>query len=215
VVGVVGNVRHNGITADVKEQWYLPDTQFHLSTGIAIPAMTLVIKTQVPPAQLVGPIREAILAFDPKLPVANVADMDQVFARAVSQPRSTMLLMILAAALALVLAVVGAYGVVGYSVSQRTHEIGLRMALGAEPRNVMAMIVGQSLMIVALGIVLGGVTAQVVLRFLASLLFGVATHDPVSYLCGALLLLLVASGASLLPARRAARIDPGIALRGC
>jgi ABC-type antimicrobial peptide transport system permease subunit len=176
--------------------------------------MTLVVKTTVPPARLINPLRQAVLAFDPKLPVANVKDMDQVLAQAISQPRITMLLMILAAMLALVLAVVGAYGVVGYGVSNRTREIGLRIALGAEPRKVMAMIVGQGLTSVALGIVLGGVTAVIVMRFLASLLFGVAVHDPVIYVGGALLLLLVAAGASFLPARRASRIDPAIALRG-
>jgi predicted permease len=213
VVGVVGDVRHNGITAEVHEQWYLPQTQFHASTGFAVTAMTLVIETAPPPIQLARPVRAAILAYDPKLPAASVQDLDELLSKAVAQPRITMLLMILCAVLALVLAVVGTYGVIGYTVSQRSHEIGLRMALGAQPGRVLGMVVRQGLAISLLGLAMGEVAAIFLTRFLAGLLFGVGDRDPTIFAGGAVVLLLVAIGASLLPARRAAGIDPAIALR--
>ncbi|HVR11478.1 MAG TPA: ABC transporter permease [Thermoanaerobaculia bacterium] len=214
VVGVAGNVRHNSITEDAKEQWYLPDAQFHLSTGIAVPAKTLVIKTSLPPNQLVRPVRAAILSYDPKLPVSDVRDFGAVLAKAVSQPRITMLLMIVCAAIALVLAIVGTYGVVGYSVSQRTQEIGLRMALGAAPGKVLAMVMREGVTVSALGVVIGGVMATLLMQFMAGLLFGVHGLEPVVFVAGAVVLLLVAVGASFLPAWRARRIDPVDALRG-
>jgi putative ABC transport system permease protein len=214
VVGVVGDVRHNGITAEVKEQWYLPQAQFHASTGFAVTTMTLVLRTALPPARLVQPVREAIRAFDPRLPIANVVTLDEVLARSLAQPRITLLLMIVCAFLALTLAVVGTYGVIGYSVSRRSHEIGLRMALGARPGRVLALVVRQGMALAGIGIGVGGLAAVLASRSLAGLLYGVETYDPLTFVAGIGLLLLVALGASWLPARRVTRIDPMVVLRG-
>jgi putative ABC transport system permease protein len=213
VVGVVGNVRHNGITADVKEQWYLPQAQFHLSTGFAVTAMSLVLKTSVPPAELVRPVREAIFAFDPELPAANLQTLDEVLARALAQPRITLLLMVICALLALTLAIVGTYGVIRYSVGQRSREMGLRLALGARPGGVVGLVVRQGMAVAAIGIAVGSLGALLASRSLAGLLYGVETHDPATFAAGIVILLLVALGASYLPARRVTKIDPMVVLR--
>jgi predicted lysophospholipase L1 biosynthesis ABC-type transport system permease subunit len=213
VVGVVGNVRHNGLTAEVKDQWYVPHAQFHRSTGFTTSAMSLVIKTSLPPAKLVKPIRDAILAYDPKLPVSDIRTLEELLTGSFSQPRFTMLLLILCSALALTLAVVGVFGVLGYSISLRRHEIGLRMALGAQSREVLAMVLRQGVALSGTGILLGAIASLVLTRFLSSLLYGVQAQDPLTFVLVVILLLIVALGASYIPARRAASIDPMAALR--
>jgi putative ABC transport system permease protein len=213
VVGVVGDVRHNGLTAQVKGAWYLPLAQFDLSTGSLMYGMTLVIRTAGNPADLAGRVREVIHGIDPRLPVADVRSLREVVAGALSRPRFTMFFLLLCSALALALAAVGVYGVVRFRVSARTREIGLRMALGAQAGQVVGRIVSQGMGLVAAGLGIGILAALGLTRFLSSLLYGVEAADPPTLLVAAVTLGLVALAATWLPSRRAARVDPLILLR--
>jgi putative ABC transport system permease protein len=213
VVGVVGDVRHNGLTAQVKGAFYLPRTQFDLSTGSLIPGMTLVIKTGGDPADLAGPVRAAIHAVDPGLPVSEVRTLRDVVSGAVGKQRFTMFFLLLCSALALTLAAVGVYGVARCRVGARTREIGLRLALGAQAGQVSRLVVGQGMGLLAAGLGAGLLAALVLTRFLGSLLYGVEAADPPTMLVTAVILGLVALAANWLPARRAARVDPLVVLR--
>ncbi|HEV3455277.1 MAG TPA: ABC transporter permease, partial [Thermoanaerobaculia bacterium] len=213
VVGVVGDVRHNGLTAQVKGAFYLPRTQFDLSTGSLIPGMTLVIKTGGDPADLAGPLRAAIHAVDPGLPVSEVRTLRDVVSGAAGKQRFTMFFLLLCSALALTLAAVGVYGVARCRVGARTREIGLRLALGAQAGQVSRLVVGQGMGLLAAGLGAGLLAALVLTRFLGSLLYGVEAADPPTMLVTAVILGLVALAANWLPARRAARVDPLVVLR--
>jgi putative ABC transport system permease protein len=213
VVGVVGDVRHNGLTAQVKGTWYLPRTQFDLSTGSLIPGMTLVIKTDGNPANLAGPVRAAIHAIDPRLPVSQVRTLLDVVSGAAGKQRFTMFFLLLCSALALALAAVGVYGMARFRVGARTREIGLRMALGAPAGQVLRLVVAQGMGLTAAGLGVGILGALVLTRFLSSLLYGVKADDPLTIAVTALTLGVVALAANWLPARRAALVDPLIVLR--
>jgi putative ABC transport system permease protein len=158
-------------------------------------------------------VREAIHSIDPDLPLANVETLTTLAADSMSQPRFSMLLLGSFGLLALLLASVGMYGVISYSVTQRTQEIGIRMALGAEGRNVFGMVMGQGARLVGLGIALGLVAALGVTHLLASFLYGVQATDPFTFAVVSLLLVGTALLACYLPARRATRVDPMVALR--
>jgi predicted permease len=213
VVGVVGDVRHNGITGVVKPKFYRPHAQFHRVTGFAPAGMTLVVKAEGEPRALVAPIRAALRRIDPNVPIANVRTMEEVVKTSKAAPRLAGGLLALFAGLALALAAVGVYGVLSYAVSERTSEIGVRMALGAEPGQVLGLVLRDGLRLALVGVGLGVLLALGVTRVMRSFLHDVSPADPATFAAVAGLLALVAAAATALPARRATRIDPAHALR--
>jgi len=213
VVGVVADERHNGITGIVKEKFYRPHSQFHNSTGNPARGMTLLLRTAGDPLDLARPVREAVRAMDPTLPVAAVRTMDEVVASSMVTPRLTGRLLALFALLALTLAAIGIYGVLTYLVSERTHEIGIRLAVGAGRGQVLALVLGHAASLTAAGLGIGLAAAAALTRLMAGVIHGVTPLDPATFAAVPLLLAAVALGASVLPARRATRVDPIVALR--
>ena len=175
--------------------------------------MFLVLRSAIDPASLTPAVRDAVAAIDKDQPVFNVNTMKQLVDDSVATRHITLVLLGLFSGLALLLAAIGIYGVISYSVQQRTHEIGIRMALGAQRRDVLRLVVGQGVKLAALGIGIGIAAAFGLTRLMASLLFGVGAYDPVAFMAAALLLLLVAIAACYIPARRAIAVDPMVALR--
>src|SRR5205823_3199187 len=173
----------------------------------------LSLRTQGDPLAQAAAVRRAVLEIDPLQPVFNQQSMEQVVSDSIRDRRLTLLLLGIFAAVALLLASVGIYGVMSYSVEQRTREIGIRMALGAERSAVLRLVVGQGARLAGIGIALGALGAFALSRVMAGLLFGVSATDPTTYALLALLLGSVAVGACLLPAGRAVRVDPAVALR--
>ena len=213
VVGIVGNVRHNGITETIKEKFYVPHTQWHKSVGNAIRSMTLVVKTQGDPRALAGPVRQSIRTLDPNLPVADVRTMDDVVAATLSAPRFTGMLLGGFAALALALSAIGIYGVLSYVVSRRTREIGIRLAIGAGRGQVLRLVLGSGVGLSLVGIVIGLAAAASLSRLMSTLLHDVEPGDPATFAAVAATLTAVAIAASLVPAWRATRVDPVRALK--
>ncbi|MFL6208617.1 MAG: ADOP family duplicated permease [Pyrinomonadaceae bacterium] len=208
IVGVVRDVRQFGLAAELKPQMYLSYAQ----AGFFAPR-DLVVKTSVDPLGLAATVRANVWAVDKEQPVSDIRTMEEILSESVARQRFSTLLLGAFAALALVLAAVGLYGVMSYSVAQRTHEIGVRMALGAQTRDVLKLVVGQGLKLVLVGVLIGLAAAFVLTRVMASLLFGVSATDPVTFITISLVLLSVAVLASYIPARRATKVDPLIALR--
>jgi len=207
IVGVVRHVAKYGLDGRVKDQYYFPAAQ-RPQRG-----MFLVVRTTVDPAGMATAARAAVRAVDPDMPVFKVMTMQRVIDDTLVGRRFTAMLLGIFAAVALVLAAVGLYGVIAYAVSQRTHEIGVRMALGARVEDVVRMVVRQGMRLAAIGLLVGAAAALATTRFLASLLFGVGAADPATFVAIPAILALVALLASWLPARRAARVDPMTALR--
>jgi putative ABC transport system permease protein len=207
VVGVVKDVSQYGLDRKIPMQLYLPDAQF------PTPAMTLIVRSGAEPSNLVAAIRNEIGAIDPDQAISGIATMEQLLADSIALRRFSMLLLITFACVALVLAAIGIYGVVSYTVTQRTHEIGIRIALGAQSRDVLKMVLGAGLKLVLSGIALGLIGAFASTRLMSSLLFGVSTTDPLTFAAVASVLALVALAACLIPARRAMKVDPMVALR--
>jgi putative ABC transport system permease protein len=202
IVGVVGDVKQYGLDTSGGVALYVPQLQQGQST------LTLVVRTRTEPAAMIETIRREILAIDPEQAVFNVATMDEVLASSISLRRVSMFLLAGFAALALLLAAIGIYGVLAQIVVQRTHEIGIRMALGAQARDVLKLIVRQGMSLAVIGIALGLAGAFALTRLLAGLLFGVGATDPMTFLWIPVLLASVSFFACYLPARRAARLDP-------
>jgi putative ABC transport system permease protein len=213
VVGVVQDVRHNGITTTVKEKFYRPHAQFQVSTGFAPRAMTLVVRTAGDPRALANPVRRAVAQLDPNLPVSAVRPMTEVVSDTMAPSSFTGLLLALFATLAVALAAIGIYGLLTYLVSQRTREIGIRMAIGASQRDVLSLIVRKGLLLTGAGVAAGLVLALGVTRLMRALLYGVGPADLVTFVAVPLILLVVALAASYLPAARATRVSPLLALR--
>jgi putative ABC transport system permease protein len=207
VVGIVPDVKQYGLDTSGTPALYVPQLQVPQST------LTLVVRTRTEPVSMIEVVRREIFAIDPEQAVFNVATMDQVLAESISLRRISMFLLVGFAALALLLAAIGIYGVLAQSVVQRTHEIGIRMALGAQIRDVLKLILGYGMKLAVLGILAGIIGALGVTRLIASLLFGVAATDPSTFVVIAALLAVVAFLACYLPARRAAKADPVAALR--
>jgi putative ABC transport system permease protein len=213
IVGIVGDVRHNGLEVAIKEKFYRPHAQFPVVTGFAIRNMNLVVKTGGDPLALAAPVRAAVSSLDPRLPVANVRTMEDVVASAMSRPRLAGSVLLLFAALALLLAAVGLYSVLAYVVSEREHEIGIRMAIGADAHDVRRSVLGQGLTLAGGGVLLGAAIALALGQFIRSLLHGVTPYDPVTFALVAAMLLAVGVLASWVPAYRATRISPILALK--
>jgi putative ABC transport system permease protein len=213
VVGIVADVRHNGITDVVKEKFYIPHTQWHKSTGNPIRGMSLVVKAAHDPRSLAGPIRQEIRTLDATLPVANVRTMDDVVGATMSSPRFTGFLLVVFAAIALALSAIGIYGVLSYLVSRRTREIGIRVAIGAGRGQVLRLVLGSGLLLAVVGVTAGLAVALVVTRFMRTLLHEVSPGDPLTFVSVGVVLTLVAILASLVPAWRATRVDPVVALK--
>jgi putative ABC transport system permease protein len=207
IVGVVGDTKLYGLAKPSRLEVYVPFRQHAASD------MTLVVKSQVNPAALISAIRSVIAAIDKDQPIFAIATMDQLVRDDVSTPRITLVLLGFFSGLALVLAAIGIYGVISYSVAQRIHEIGIRMALGAQHVSVLRMILAQGGKIAAAGIGIGIIAALGLTQLMSSLLFAVNASDPATFAAVTLLLVLVALLACYVPARRAMRVDPMVALR--
>ena len=207
IVGVVGNIRQESITDEVVPEIYLPFAQMPMN------GMTMLVRTTSDPLNLAAAVRAEVLAIDKNQPIHDVKTLSRRVDDAVAVSRSLMLLFTAFALLALVLAAVGIYGIVSYTVTQRTHEIGIRMALGARTGNVLSLVLRNGLTLVLTGIVIGLAGAFALTRFLTTLLFGVTPTDSVTFVVVCAVFFVIAMVASLIPALRATRVDPLIALR--
>src|SRR5581483_825409 len=210
VVGVVRDVKQMGLEAPSKAEMYFPCSQ--MDQFWAAPR-DLVVRTGGDPMSLASAVRQAIWSVDRDQPVSNIRTMDDILGEEVVQRRIGMTLLAAFAALALLLASLGIYGVLSYMVTQRTPEIGIRMALGAQRRDVLRMVVGDGMRLTSLGVVIGLAAAFSLTRLMAGLLYGVSASDPLIFSVVALTLVVVSLAASYIPARRAIRTDPMIALR--
>ena len=207
VVGVVGAVSHTSLQVASQPELYLP---FQQNPGLNL---TLVARTSSDPKSFSGAVRREVSSLDKDLPVSNLKFMDEIIGKSVAQPRVYALLLGIFAGLALILASIGIYGVISYSVTQRTHEIGIRMALGARPMDVIRLIIMQGVLLGCIGIFIGLLVSLALTRVLASQLYGVTATDPLTFAGISLLLLLVAVIACSIPALRATKVSPMIALR--
>jgi putative ABC transport system permease protein len=208
IVGVVRDVRYNSLDKEAGGQVYAP---FDRNAGLSY--RTLVVRTDGDPLGLVPAVRGEIKAIDRDQPISSIHTMEEMIAKSASQRRFNLLLLAIFAGVALLMAAVGIYGVMAYSVGQRTHEIGLRMALGATTADVLRLLLGQGMKLVVMGVGIGLAAAIALTRLISSLLFDVRATDPVTFVAIALLLAVVALLACYVPARRAAKVDPVVALR--
>jgi putative ABC transport system permease protein len=213
VAGVVGNVKYRGLDVAEKPEMYVPALQ-PLFPDARMPAMDVVVRTASDPRAMVLALRHEVLAIDPDQPIADVRTMEERINESLSSRRFNTMLLGSFAALALMLAGVGIYGLVAYSVTQRKHEIGVRVALGAQHSDVLALLVGEGMALVLLGAGVGLVAAFALTRVMSGLLFGVSATDPATFVAITAVLTAVALVASYIPARRATRVDPVVTLRG-
>jgi predicted permease len=218
IVGVVGHVKQWGLDADSKSaieaQFDYPFMQLpEKLMPLAADAVAVVLRTEGDPTAVMGPVRRAVQEIDSREVVYNVQTMNEVVSSSFAARRLSMMLLGVFAALALMLACVGIYGVISYLVGQRTHEIGVRMALGAQRGDVLQMVIGHGAKMALIGVAIGVGAALGLTRLMANQLFGVSAHDPLTFGAVAMLLMLVAIAACYIPARRAMRVDPVVALR--
>ncbi|HEX7773044.1 MAG TPA: FtsX-like permease family protein, partial [Pyrinomonadaceae bacterium] len=207
IVGVVANVR----SVELREA---PIAELYFSAQQDLwPAMSLVVRSNVEPASLSASVRQAVNEVDRSVPVADVKTMDHVVSESITQPRFNLFLLGLFSAVAMLLSAAGIYGVTAYTVTQRTRELGIRIALGAQVGDVLKMILGQGMAVIGIGLIAGLAAAFELMRLLRSLLFGVGENDPLTFAAITGVLVLVALIACYLPARRATMVDPLVALR--
>jgi putative ABC transport system permease protein len=207
IVGVVGNVKNEGLSAEDDPAMYCPFTQEPSNM------MTLVLRTEGDPASFVAAVRREVNSIDPDLALADIRTMDQLMSKSLGQSRYRGVLLGIFAMVALTLAAVGIYGVIAYAVSQRTREIGIRIALGARKLDIFRMVVGHGMILSLIGVAIGVAASLTLTRYLSSLLYGVSSTDPTTFTSVVLLLITVALLACSIPARRATRVDPMNALR--
>jgi putative ABC transport system permease protein len=207
IVGVVGDIRMTSLESAAGPAVYVPHTQ------LAIGFMTFVVRTDLDPHSVVSGVAAAVRGLDPELPLADVRTMEEVIDQTVARPRVVAVLLSVFAAMALVLAAVGVYGVMAFSVAERTHEIGVRMALGATPESVLRLVIGDAFRLVAIGVAVGLVAALALTQLLRALLFDTDARDPWTLAMTAIVLTVVALAAASVPARRGTRITPIQALR--
>jgi putative ABC transport system permease protein len=207
IIGIARDTKQGSLGSKTEIEMFAPHLQRPWFLTV------LLVRTHVPPESLVPAVQRAVAAVDKDQPIAQVKTMEQLLGESAAQPRFYALLLGVFAGVALLLAVIGIYGVVSYTVAQRAHEIGIRMALGAKTSDVLRMIVGQGMMQTALGVSLGLAAALALTRLLSGLLFGVDAYDPLTFIGGAIILATVALVAAFIAARRAAKVDPVIALR--
>ena len=216
IVGVISHIRHYGTNKEGQDRAYFPEGREQIYFPLAqnpSRTMYLAIHTATDASSLINPVRNAVLAMDKDLPVYEVKTMEQLVSKSVANPRLNVVLLGIFAAVALILSAVGIYGVMSYSVTQRTHEIGIRMALGATSKDVLKLVVGLGLTLTGVGVGVGLVSAFFLTRLMATLLFGVSSTDPVTFVVIPLILTAVAFVACFIPARRATKVDPMVALR--
>jgi len=207
IIGVIRDTKRQGLDAPIRIESWFPHTQLTSRT------MDVVIRAAGDPLALTGSIREAIWSLDKDMPIPKMETMEQVFADSIAQQRLNMLLLGLFAVVALILAAVGIYGVMSYAVTQRSHEIGIRVALGAQAGDVLKMILLHGMKLALIGVAIGLAATLILTRLMASLLFGISATDPLTFAAIAVGLTMVALLACFVPARRATRVDPMIALR--
>jgi putative ABC transport system permease protein len=207
VVGVTRDIRYYGLKSKPQPEVFIPHAQ-----NAYLP-MNVVVRTAADPAELVSAVRQVARGLDPAQPVSQVNTMERLIQRSIAPDRFALALLGLLALLALLLANVGIYGVLSYTVAARTHEIGVRLALGATSRDVLRLALGQGIRLTLMGIAIGFLSAYAITRLMQPLLFGVSATDPLTFIGGAFLLVLVAWFACYLPARRATKVDPLVALR--
>jgi putative ABC transport system permease protein len=207
VIGVVRDTRHETLSNDVQSEVYVPYLQE------PVISMQLAVRSIADPASLTSAVRKQVAAVDPEQPISHVATLEQTISESVAPRRFTMLLVGIFAAIALALATVGIYGVMAFSVTQRTHEIGIRMALGADRSDVLRLVVRQGLRLTLAGVAFGIAGAWALTRFVTSFLYGVRPTDPATFATVSVVLIAVSVLASYIPARRATKVDPMVALR--
>ena len=208
VVGVVGDVKDAGLSEAAPPTLYLPYQQWPM------PSMSVTVASAVPPSTLGESARRTVYSLDPNLPVSNVRTLDEIVARSISQPRFYMTLLTIFAGVAVALAAIGIFGVLSYAVAQRTREIGIRMALGAYERTVILLVLRDALVMAGLGLAIGmAVALPLTKTLIATLLYETPPNDPVTFTAVAVLLVVIALAAAGVPARRATRVDPIVALR--
>jgi putative ABC transport system permease protein len=212
VVGVVAHTKHEGLDAENRLQVYFPMGQM-LTLGFGGSNMALAVRTTGDPRQSLGAVRGAIQGLDPDVPIAGIATMEENISNSMGQRRFSMLLLVLFAALALTLASIGIYGVMSFAVTQRSHELGVRMTLGATRQDVLRLVMRNGMVLVLVGAGIGALGSLALKRVIQSQLFGVSAADPVTWVAVTTTLLGVAALATLIPAMRATRVDPVAALR--
>jgi putative ABC transport system permease protein len=207
IVGIVGDVRHRSQDVELKPEMYVSYLQ--APPGFFV----LAARTTLEPSSMAGAVRNEVLAIDRDQPVSGLKTMSEMRSESLASLRFNAVALSIFAGLGLILAAVGIYGVMAYSVGQRTHEIGIRMALGAQPAAVMRLVLGQGMLLVLIGVAAGLALSFGLTRIMASLLYGVTATDPVTFVAVAVALSLVALLANYIPARRATKVDPLVALR--
>jgi len=210
IIGVVEDVKNAGVDKPTGTEIFLPYTQ---KDGSGMSSTSVFLRAQGDPRALANAVRSEVRSIDPTIPVADVHTMDEILAAAQSRPKFLTLLLMLFSGVALIIATVGIYGVISYSVARRSKEFGLRMALGAQQTDVLGLVMKQGAVLTAIGVVVGVAAALALTRLMASLLFGVQPSDALTYLFVPALLAVVALLASYIPARRATQVDPMKALR--
>jgi putative ABC transport system permease protein len=207
IIGVTANVRSEQLREDPPPELYFSASQ------LTFQKMAVVVRSTVEPESLAPALRQAVAEVDRTVPVAQVQTMEHIVSESVTEPRFNLFLLGLFGAIALLLSAAGIYGVTAYTVTQRTHELGIRVALGAQVSDVLKLVLGQGMAVIGMGLVIGLAAAFGLMRLLRSLLFGVGENDPLTFAAITLVLLFVALLACYLPARRATKVDPMIALR--
>ncbi|HEY4839617.1 MAG TPA: FtsX-like permease family protein, partial [Candidatus Acidoferrales bacterium] len=218
IVGVVGHVKQWGLDADPKSaieaQFDFPFMQLpEKLMPLVADSVAVVLRTEGNPTDVMAAVRQAVQEIDSREVIYNVQTMDEVVSNSFAARRLSMILLGIFAAFALLLACVGIYGVISYLVGQRTHEIGVRVALGAQRNDVMRLIIGHGAKMALIGVTIGLIGALALTRLMSNQLFGVSAHDPLTFAAVAILLVFVSVAACYIPARRAIRVDPMIALR--